>query len=57
MLMRFLNSCADGNGELRLARRPAGTDMASDAPTKKAKNQPVKSSSPKLCLTPYSKER
>ena len=30
--------------------------MASDAPTKKAKNQPVKSSSPKLCLTAYSEK-
>ena len=50
MLMRFLNSWADEKGELRLARIPAGTETASEAPTKNAKNQPVKSSSPKLCL-------
>ena len=56
MFMRFLNNCADEKGEFRLARKPAGTEIASDAPTKKAKNQPVKSSSPKLCLTAYSEK-
>lgn len=56
MLMRFLKSCAEGNGDARRDRNPAGTQTASEAPTKKAKNHPVKSSSPKLCLTTYSEK-
>ena len=46
MLIRLLNVWADDNGELRRARTPAGTATASEAPTKKAKNQPVKSPFP-----------